>query len=347
MKVGRGRSSLVAWCILAGLLHAGAGAILPHQRAASEPLPAHDAPTAETLEIDLEREPPTPAVATATVTPAVAAVARGRRELARGGAATMPAGASADPPGDDAPAREPDPGWSFSPVATGSARPDVLGLNEHTGALARLGGVTVARAPADHAGLGSAMDALDRAHGAARGGPLKDAVEEAVRSPNAPAAGTATFEIVVGPSHLATTRLLESSSDEAGWASLRAAIDVAARKKTLRFPIGAARGNEGLRVVIRVEAAQHFPNGMKPSDLGAHVTKTELGLNEHAGPGESKLSLPSATLHLRGKVCSLSLTLGVTASPIGGGCDPAAIGTRSARRVTTTIVSEERVSLAE
>lgn len=341
----------MAWCVIAGLLHAGTAAILPHPRAAHEKARAReaaDAPDPLTVEIDVERELPAPT----PLPPAIAAIAArvrpdGIRDGSRDRATAVTGAASAAVPEGDARGPEPEGAWTFSPVGAASARSDVLGLDEHTGALARLGGVTVERPPADHAGLGGAMDALDRAHGAARGGPLKDAVEEAARGPNAPAEGTATFEIVVGPSHLATTRLLDASSDEAGWASLRAAIDVAARKKTLRFPVGTGREAQGLRVVIRVEAAQEFPNGMKPGDLGAHVTKTELGLNERAKPGESKLTLPSATLHLRGKVCSLSLTLGVTASPIGGGCDPAAIGTRSARRVTTAIVSEERISLAE
>lgn len=343
--MGRRHLSLSTYLIVAALAHVTAASLLPHAQPAGEPERQRSTDEAA-LEIEVER-----AIAEAPAPTALAAAEPSApRARARANGATRPRpvveptadGAELPAPnGSAAPASE----WSFSPTAAGSARPNVLGLNEHTGALARLGGVTVESAPRDAAGLAGALDAIDRARGAARGGPLKDAVEEAARSPNAPAEGSAVFAIVVGPSHLATTRLLEASSDEAGWAALRAAIDVAARQKTLRFPVG--RPNDALRVVVRVSAEQRFPNGQRVRDLGAHVSKTELGLKDDAAPGESKLTLPSATLHLRGKVCSLSLTLGVSASPIAGGCDPEAIGARSARRVRTEIVSEERISLAE
>ncbi len=340
--MGRRHLSLSTYLIVAALAHVTAASLLPYGPPKAAPAPPQ--PTDEAglvIEVERateERRAPAPIAAAEPSGP------RARAGTMRSRPVVEPTADGAEQPapsGSAAPASE----WSFSPTAAGSARPNVLGLNEHTGALARLGGVTVESAPRDAAGLAGAMDAIDRARGAARGGPLKDAVEEAARSPNAPAEGSAVFEIVVGPSHLATTRLLEASSDEAGWAALRAAIDVAARQKTLRFPVG--RPNDALRVVVRVSAEQRFPNGQRVRDLGAHVSKTELGLKDDAAPGESKLTLPSATLHLRGKVCSLSLTLGVSASPIAGGCDPEAIGARSARRVRTEIVSEERISLAE
>jgi hypothetical protein len=237
-------------------------------------------------------------------------------------------------------ARDDDDTWSFS-----TARPLLdLGLDRPAASLA--GAVSMARESAREradARLLASLDGVDAAGGRARSGPLREAVDEVARGSDAPTQGVALFEITLAPSRPAETRLLEASSAFGDWSRIAPAIDRAARKKSIRFP----PNGQGLRVVLRVEAALRLPDGRRLDDLGVRAGTTGFTVHDDAPPGESKVGLPSAKLELRGKVCSLTLTFGLTPAPIGGGCSPELFGARASRRVTTTLVSEERLSLAE
>lgn len=248
-------------------------------------------------------------------------------------------GATIDAPPDG---RSPAPadGWSFS-----GRRAD-LDLKDRSGALARLGGVEHPRAPSG-AGAGAtgavlrALDDGDRERGLARGGPLREAVLEVARTSDAPASGTAVFEVIVGPGHAPKTRLLDVSSAREGWAKILPLIDRVAAKKALRLP----PNGQGLRIVIRVEAEQVMPNGLREKDLGVHTETKGLEHHDEAdGISAPKITLPSVTTTIGGKVCSLALSTNPFA-PISGGCDPAMIGAHLSRRVRGEIVSEERIAL--
>jgi hypothetical protein len=221
-----------------------------------------------------------------------------------------------------------------------------IGLGERTGALARASGVEPeigpSRASPQDRMLNSALDAADAQRGMARGGPLKLAVEEVARTSDAPLEGTALFEIVVGPNHPPRARLVDASADARGWSSLAPAIDRAAAKKELRLP----PNGDGLRVRVRVSADVVLPDGRRLKDLGVKTIVQKPDLKDRVAPGESKLVLPAATLVLEGKVCSLSLTAGATLTPIAGGCNIEGIGAQATRRVKTSIVDEERISLS-
>jgi hypothetical protein len=334
--VARGRVTFV----VAALTHAALfGAI------ASVKAPPHTSPPIEALELSIEPEVvvlpvPTPTAApSATAEEGTAAASttrftgtRAAREEASGEAMTPPPAA---PASSDAPGR-----WTFSPMAPS------LGIGERTGALARASGAleTTANDPSAAAGraLVAASDKADAERGYARGTPLREAVEETAQRGDAPTAGVAVFEITVGPTQAARARLVEASSNYAGWSALTGAIDTAARKKSIRFP----PSGEGLRVVVRVSADLFLPDGRSGKELGVHTSTQGLDLRDDAGAGESKLVLPSATLALNGKVCSLRLTAGVTPTPIQGSCSPEMIGTRLSRHIRTELVTEQRISLA-
>ncbi len=246
-----------------------------------------------------------------------------------------------------APSSPDDESWSLGALGPAPASLGALGLGERTGALARQSGIVNETAGAEPAPpmrpLFEALDRVEREAGHGRGVPLRSAVAEAARGASAPMAGVALFEITVGPKTPAQTRLVEASSDAAGWASLAKTIDSLARAKTVRLP----PSGEGLRVVVRVEAELRLPDGRPAKDLGVHgAVSTRLALRADAGAGESKLVLPEATLKFEGKVCSLALTLGVGPAPISGGCAPEMIGTRASRQVRAELVSEERISQA-
>ncbi len=352
--MGGGRTT----CALAFALaaHVAIAALLP-SRKGSAPFvipPASDALASVGVELEDQRAASMPLEPASEDALQAARSARSARRAATA-TTTMPAGRS----GETAEAGAAVGALGHETWTFPTARIE-LGLGERTGALAlarananaNANASASANANGPHRETESAtaagrlllsLDSIDAAQGRARTGPLREAVDEVARRAEAPMEGVALFEITVGPKQPARARLLDASSEFGGWSGLTEALDTAARKKTLRVP----PNGQALRVVVRVEAAMRLVDGRREKDLGVKTTSSGLGLQDNVAPGESKVVLPSATLHLRGNVCSLSLTAGLTTSPISGGCSLEAIGTRASRRVTTTLVSEERISLAQ
>ena len=327
------RARAVSALALALGLHALAAALLPWRETPPQFAPRRLAASTFNLDLDLE----TFAVKASTSTSAAAKASAGSAKASKGtSTSTSESTSTSKSKSNSTATKETDGTWFFP-----TTRVD-LALGERTGALARANGV----GPTDvRPGAGSplllSLDSIDAANGRARTGPLREAVDEVARRAEAPMEGVAVFEITVGPKTAPRARLLEASSEYGGWSGLTEALDAIAAKKTLRFPTN----GQGLRVVVRVEAAMRLVDGRREKDLGVKTSTTPLGIRDDVAPGDSKLVLPSATLHLRGKVCSLSLTAGLTPFPIGGGCSLEAIGSRASRRVTSTLVSEERTDV--
>jgi hypothetical protein len=234
-------------------------------------------------------------------------------------------------------------GWTFDPrkpvdvtapevirEAAGRVRGDVV---EHRAAGASQTG-----------GLAEGLDAHDAAIGMGRSGHIVSALELATAGGEAPAEGNATFEVSVGSNGGVSVALLNASQAFEAWVkvgeTLRASID----PKRVRVPPGA----RAWRVVATVEAKLQYPNGDNPKNMGTKVegAAPELIENKHRTSVEDPpivfKKMPGVTLAHAGKVCNVSITLGLV-SGISGGCDPSNIGTHTLRVVSSHVVREGRL----
>jgi hypothetical protein len=153
------------------------------------------------------------------------------------------------------PEAAPDPRWSFSPLALAvdpraALSPDLVSPRQNA----------EAPPPASVSATGGVAEGLaehDAAIGMGRGGPVLSAVEDAARSSDAPVAGHATFEVVVGREGKVEARVLAAGGDAAAWrrVALAAAREVDPRR--LRLPAGA----RGWRVVVDIEAKEQLADG--------------------------------------------------------------------------------------
>jgi hypothetical protein len=185
-------------------------------------------------------------------------------------------------------------------------------------------------------GLAAALDAQDAARGLGRGGPARTAVEEAARGKDAPTFGIATFSIAIGADGAVDVRVADASVDRPGWAALRQEIAESLKKKPIRL----APNQNGLRVVVRVEASEKFPEGTAPTP------DAKQGVSVHASPGKIRVTngsidieLPYVDLAAKGRSCGAGVRLTPGALAGGGGC---AAGV-AMRVVKARIVSEERL----
>jgi hypothetical protein len=185
--------------------------------------------------------------------------------------------------------------------------------------------------------MAEGLDAADVARGLGRGGLMRSAVENAVRTSSV--MGIATFSIRVESSGMVSVALTNASADTPAWARLSEAIknDVASRRSELRLPPGA----KGLDVVVRAEAREQFPDGRSPKSLGNRVEGTPGSIKETKERIDIKL--PSVTFAHVDKVCAAGLHVGLDGVGIGGGCSPENAGTVPVRIVTTRIEREMRL----
>jgi hypothetical protein len=162
------------------------------------------------------------------------------------------------PPNGDEPPVEPPPGdWSFP---TGPLRIDVRAavtpdlvapaggrepLPDGQPRGSRTGGV--AEGLAEH----------DVELGLGRGGPILTAVESAARSGDAPADGSATFEVFVFADGAVTVRLVSADGDAGGWARVGESAAHSVPPGHVRVP----PGTRGWRVVLRVDATTRLADG--------------------------------------------------------------------------------------
>jgi hypothetical protein len=271
--------------------------------------------------------------------------------------ASIPETTSVDEPRRPTDERPPwtfDPRGPFDPTA-----PDVVARAGRDVVTADVAagreGVDVRDGPQTHAGIprgastsggvAEALDARDAALGLGRGGAVLSALEGAFASSDAPSEGIATFDVGIDTSGHVSVAVVDVSVASPGWARVAAAARAAIDPARVRIPPGA----RGWRVVARVEAKAQYPNGADPKKLGTSVTASPGSLAEdknrpdaHAPPLVLE-KVPGVTLAHSGKVCSVNVTLGLTLSPISGGCDPSNIGMKPLRVVHARIVSEGRL----
>ena len=207
-------------------------------------------------------------------------------------------------------------------------------------------------------GLAEALEARDQSLGLGPAGAVLTALHDAGYSEIAPALGTATFSITVLRSGVVDVQLTGASSQSAAWAKLGDSIAAAIRRKPPR--IGPTR--IGVRLGIEVVAEERWPNGQPTrSDSGpklaldlpklqatetakeALLDRNPAAVPEPAAPSgkpplQANLGGPGLYVQGRGKVCNYKI--GISLTPISGGCDPANIGARPRRVVSTRVISE-------
>ena len=219
--------------------------------------------------------------------------ASARSRDSRNGAKVMPPGLSSpEKPsaagGDDGTAPEPRAGdWSFSPLdfrvdTKAALSPDIVAPSGPRGTESpspRTGSTTggVAEALAEH----------DVAIGMGRGGAVLAAAEDVAQSSEAPLAGGATFEVVVGSDGHVDTRVLGADGDTEAWEHVAASLTARVDPRRVRLPAGARRW----RVVVRVDARVQFADGrdvgslhgLRPSLAPSALSKALDGKGEARG----------------------------------------------------------------
>jgi hypothetical protein len=181
--------------------------------------------------------------------------------------------------------------------------------------------------------VAEALLEADMAKGLGRGGPAVSALEDVVRTNDAPVRGVATFAVVVAPNGTADVRLDGANADFDGWSRLTQAMSEAVAHKKLRIPAG----TRGLRVTVRIEARVQWPNGKTPEQTGAYARTTGLQLSEDSIVVKS---VPAVNAGVVGKVCSAGVHVGIDGVGIAGGCDPENIGAHAVRVVSGREMSE-------
>jgi hypothetical protein len=139
--------------------------------------------------------------------------------------------------------------------------------------------------------------------------------------------------------------LLDASSASERWAKVGASLRSSLDPKRVRIPPGA----DGWHVVATVEANVRYPNNADPKKMGTSLEASPGRLVEdknrphaHAPPFVFE-KVPGVTLTHAGKVCTVRITIGLTTSPISGGCDPSNIGANTLRVVHGHLVREGRL----
>ena len=242
-----------------------------------------------------------------------------------------PRGATSAAPGE-ASSSEP---WSLG----GSPLPDVTSSGFVASATRGIGTEGLPKhGPSTSGGVVEGLDARDAALGMGRGGPVISALEAAIAGADAPFEGAATFDVGIDTSGHVSIALLDASVASPGWSRVAAATRSALDPARIRIPPGAG----GWHVVARVEAKVQYPNGVDPKRLGTQVGASPGAV--HVGKDGLVLEkVPGVSLAHSGKVCSVKITLGLTLTPIGGGCDPSNIGMHTLRVVHAHVVREGRL----
>jgi hypothetical protein len=208
-------------------------------------------------------------------------------------------------------------------------------------------------------GLAEALEAHDQKIGLGPAGAVLTAVHDAGYSEIAPAIGTATFSITVLRSGAVDVQLTGATSQAAEWAKLGESIAAAIRRKPPRI----SETRIGVRLGIEVVAEERWPNGQPTRlDSGPKLAATPpkfqavetakqslLERNPAAVPDpdapagkppplQANYEAPFVGIQGRGKVCSYKI--GLSPIPISGGCDPANIGAKARRVVSTRVTSQ-------
>lgn len=299
-------------------------------------------PPREDVEVALEALPaptttqpdvPSPAlVARPSSAESAAVTSRALVPVASAGAAAVEDGTT---PRDGAPEAVASAGW-FRPNAVVDLRPNLGALapgSTHEGP--DRAAPTPARPASTTGGLAEGLDAEDFSRGMGRGGPARNAVEEAARSGDAPTFGIVTFVIAIGADGKVNVDVASASSDRAGWEALSPGIRTALLGKAVRI----APKTRGVRVTVQVEASEQFPDGRRPptpSKSGGAVKGSVGSVTETKDHVE--VELPSVALTYESRNCSAGLVLHPGGLSAGAGCSPGV----AMRVVSARIVREDR-----
>jgi len=221
-------------------------------------------------------------------------------------------------------------------------------------------GVRPVPAPASTTGgLAEALEARDQEIGLGPAGTILSAAHDAGYSDRAPAIGTATFAITVLRSGGVEVTLTGASSQQQDWEKVGDSIAAAIRRKPPR--IGPSR--QGVRIGIELVAEERWPNGttsrgegpalslapgkFKTTDEGKKdlETRNPFAIPPPGSPAEqptlkAAVEPPGLWLKGRGKVCGYAVGLTLLGPMLSGGCDPANIGAKPRRVVSTRVVNQ-------
>lgn len=304
--------------VVAGLVHLAVSGGLSWYAGARSSSTALSAPTTERVELDVELES-SPAPEThaldETTAPSVRSAPRFAARSAAAPAATGGGDTASEPVANVVEARPAGSAWTFDPMMP-DLRPRAGGLvpsNEVVAADERT-------QPSTTGGLVEGLDAADQAHGLARGGPVRSAVELAARG-DGPVKGSATFSITVFDDGRVDVDVASNHTD---WRQILPEIREAVRRAQVHVP----PNSRGLNVVVAVEATVKYPDGYEPPDTTTVSAKTALDVRR-----------PWLDVSVRGRRCSAAVV--VAAGGLGGGAN-CAVGV-AARIVTTRIVREQRL----
>jgi hypothetical protein len=248
--------------------------------------------------------------------------------------------------------------WTFSPLQPVTAPDLSLGISRY-----RVAVPEQTRGASDSASGErrpfAAADPRDLALGLGRGGPVRSAVQEAVQASDSGVLGLALFDVTLGQAGEIQVDLVEAKGDTAPWDRLRDSIARLVAGKAVRLP----ETGHGLRVRVRVDAAERFADGREARSLGtdARVTPGEAGTDSVA-----MKEMPNVHAERRGKVCSGRVAIGpsggdlaagtnfgrdtrgqapqrpglATPLTISGGCSPENIGGSARRVVAAQVIGE-------
>ncbi len=322
------RARWAGYVAAAVALHAASLAVLPRERPAAPAASEHEPEWGEVDVVPVEpapspRETPSEEARQAATPPSRPTSDRDERPSSlraasrRGAVAVSPTalpGGEAPPAPTGPQSEEPGQGWTFDPREP--IDPTAPGVVARAARGIGTADVTPSRGASETGGLVEGRDASD-----------------------APFEGAATFDIGIDTSGHVSVSLLDATVSSPHWARVAAAARAAIDPSHVRIPPGA----RGWRVVARVDASVRYPNGADPRKMGTHVEATpgKARLDPHDGLVLEKV--PGVTLAHAGKVCTVRITLGLTLTPIAGGCDPSNIGMVPLRVVHGHIVSEGRL----
>lgn len=182
-------------------------------------------------------------------------------------------------------------------------------------------------------GLTEGLAARDVALGLGQGGPVLSALEDAARRVGGPVDGFATFDVGIDTSGHVSVSVTNVSSAYDSWARVASVAVASVDTRRIHIP----PGHRGWRVAVRVEAKEQFPNGLRPRELGTHVTTTGAKIAKDSMVMES---VPSVTVATTGKVCGVGLTVSILGPGIVGGCNPENAGMPAVRIVSGHVIDE-------
>ena len=226
------------------------------------------------------------------------------------------------------------PTWTFRPTASADVRLGTMGAMAVAGEQHEAPRVEAPRPASSTGGLAETLAAGDVQKGLGHAGPVRTAVDNAARTPNAPTFGTATFAIILREDGDVSVQLAGASSERPGWDALRSTIRDAVKAAPKRIGVH----GKGVRVVVQVEASEQFAGGGRPTPdkkQGAAVGGSIGSVTETKDHIE--FGLPHVDLTYKTRQCGVGVSVNPGGLSLGGGCEPGV----AMRVVSTKILAEQ------